>query len=405
MDSYKLNTIEEALADFKEGKFVIVVDDEDRENEGDFITAAETITPEKVNFMMRYGRGVLCTPISEEVASRLELDMQVHDNTSLHETPFTVTVDLIGHGCTTGVSMYDRAQTILALADPKTQPTDLARPGHVNPLRARSRGVLRRAGHTEAAIDLARLSGMQPVAALIEIIHEDGTMARLPQLVEVAKQWDMKIITIKDLIAYRLQKESLVERGVEVHMPTEYGDFRLIPFRQKSNGMEHVALFKGEWSKDEPILVRMHSSCATGDIFGSKRCDCGEQLHRAIQLIEKEGKGMVVYLNQEGRGIGLMEKMKAYKLQENGMDTVDANLHLGHAADERDYGVGAQILRELGVGKMRLITNNPVKRVGIESYGLEVVENVPIEIEPNPYNITYLRTKKERMGHKLHNIK
>ena len=405
MDSYKLNTIEEALADFKEGKFVIVVDDEDRENEGDFITAAETITPEKVNFIMRYGRGVLCTPISEEVASRLELDMQVHDNTSLHETPFTVTVDLIGHGCTTGVSMYDRAQTILALADPKTQPTDLARPGHVNPLRARSRGVLRRAGHTEAAIDLARLSGMQPVAALIEIINEDGTMARLPQLVEVAKQWDMKIITIKDLIAYRLQKESLVERGVEVHMPTEYGDFRLIPFRQKSNGMEHVALFKGEWSKDEPILVRMHSSCATGDIFGSKRCDCGEQLHRAIQLIEKEGKGMVVYLNQEGRGIGLMEKMKAYKLQENGMDTVDANLHLGHAADERDYGVGAQILRELGVGKMRLITNNPVKRVGIESYGLEVVENVPIEIEPNPYNITYLRTKKERMGHKLHNIK
>ena len=405
MDSYKLNTIEEALADFKEGKFVIVVDDEDRENEGDFITAAETITPEKVNFMMRYGRGVLCTPISEEVASRLELDMQVHDNTSLHETPFTVTVDLIGHGCTTGVSMYDRAQTILALADPKTQPTDLARPGHVNPLRARSRGVLRRAGHTEAAIDLARLSGMQPVAALIEIINEDGTMARLPQLVEVAKQWDMKIITIKDLIAYRLQKESLVERGVEVHMPTEYGDFRLIPFRQKSNGMEHVALFKGEWSKDEPILVRMHSSCATGDIFGSKRCDCGEQLHRAMQLIEKEGKGMVVYLNQEGRGIGLMEKMKAYKLQENGMDTVDANLHLGHAADERDYGVGAQILRELGVGKMRLITNNPVKRVGIESYGLEVVENVPIEIEPNPYNTTYLRTKKERMGHKFHKIK
>ena len=405
MDSYKLNTIEEALVDFKEGKFVIVVDDEDRENEGDFITAAETITPEKVNFMMRYGRGVLCTPISEEVASRLELDMQVHDNTSLHETPFTVTVDLIGHGCTPGVSMYDRAQTILALADPKTQPTDLARPGHVNPLRARSRGVLRRAGHTEAAIDLARLSGMQPVAALIEIINEDGTMARLPQLVEVAKQWDMKIITIKDLIAYRLQKESLVERGVEVHMPTEYGDFRLIPFRQKSNGMEHVALFKGEWSKDEPILVRMHSSCATGDIFGSKRCDCGEQLHRAMQLIEKEGKGMVVYLNQEGRGIGLMEKMKAYKLQENGMDTVDANLHLGHAADERDYGVGAQILRELGVGKMRLITNNPVKRVGIESYGLEVVENVPIEIEPNPYNTTYLRTKKERMGHKLHNIK
>ena len=405
MDSYKLNTIEEALTDFKEGKFVIVVDDEDRENEGDFITAAETITPEKVNFMMRYGRGVLCTPISEEVASRLELDMQVHDNTSLHETPFTVTVDLIGHGCTTGVSMYDRAQTILALADPKTQPTDLARPGHVNPLRARSRGVLRRAGHTEAAIDLARLSGMQPVAALIEIINEDGTMARLPQLVEVAKQWDMKIITIKDLIAYRLQKESLVERGVEVHMPTEYGDFRLIPFRQKSNGMEHVALFKGEWSKDEPILVRMHSSCATGDIFGSKRCDCGEQLHRAMQLIEKEGKGMVVYLNQEGRGIGLMEKMKAYKLQENGMDTVDANLHLGHAADERDYGVGAQILRELGVGKMRLITNNPVKRVGIESYGLEVVENVPIEIEPNPHNTTYLRTKKERMGHKLHNIK
>lgn len=405
MEEFKLNTIEEALEDFKEGKFVIVVDDEDRENEGDFIIAAEKITPEKVNFMMRYGRGVLCTPISEEVADRLELPMQVSDNTSLHETPFTVTVDLIGKGCTTGVSMYDRAMTILALADPNTKATDLARPGHVSPLRARSKGVLRRAGHTEAAIDLARLSNMQPVAALIEIINEDGTMARLPQLVEVAKKWNLKIITIKDLIAYRLKTDCILEEGEQIHLPTQYGDFKLIPFKQKSNGLVHIALIKGEVKTDDPILVRVHSSCMTGDIFGSCRCECGEQLHKSMELIEKEGRGVVVYLSQEGRGIGLMAKMQAYKLQEEGLDTVDANLHLGYKADERDYGVGAQMLRSIGVTKMKLLTNNPVKRIGLEAYGLEVTEVVPIEIEPNKYNEHYLKTKKERMGHKLHNIK
>lgn len=402
---FKLNSIEEAIEDFKAGKFVIVVDDEDRENEGDFITAAELITPEKVNFMMRYGRGVLCTPISEERAAQLELNMQVHENTSLHETPFTVTVDLIGHGCTTGVSMYDRAMTIKALADPNTKPTDLARPGHVNPLRARNRGVLRRAGHTEAAIDLARLAGLQPVGALIEIINEDGTMARLPQLVEIAKQWDMKIISIEDLIAYRLKTDCIVEEGVRAKLPTEWGMFDIIPFRQKSNGLEHIALIKGDISTNKPTLVRMHSSCATGDIFGSLRCECGEQLHKAMEIIEQEGTGVVVYLNQEGRGIGLMDKIKAYKLQEEGLDTVDANLHLGHKADERDYGVGAQILRALGVTEMRLMTNNPVKRVGLEAYGLKVVETVPLEIEPNKYNEKYMHTKKVRLGHDLHNIK
>ncbi|WP_299281344.1 bifunctional 3,4-dihydroxy-2-butanone-4-phosphate synthase/GTP cyclohydrolase II [uncultured Porphyromonas sp.] len=402
---FKLNSIEEAIEDFKAGKFVIVVDDEDRENEGDFITAAELITPEKVNFMMRYGRGVLCTPISEERAAQLELNMQVHENTSLHETPFTVTVDLIGHGCTTGVSMYDRAMTIKALADPNTKPTDLARPGHVNPLRARNRGVLRRAGHTEAAIDLARLAGLQPVGALIEIINEDGTMARLPQLVEIAKQWNMKIISIEDLIAYRLKTDCIVEEGVRAKLPTEWGMFDIIPFRQKSNGLEHIALIKGDISAHKPTLVRMHSSCATGDIFGSLRCECGEQLHKAMEIIEQEGTGVVVYLNQEGRGIGLMDKIKAYKLQEEGLDTVDANLHLGHKADERDYGVGAQILRALGVTEMRLLTNNPVKRVGLEAYGLKVVETVPLEIEPNKYNEKYMHTKKVRLGHDLHNIK
>lgn len=402
---FKLNSIEEAIEDFKAGKFVIVVDDEDRENEGDFITAAELITPEKVNFMMRYGRGVLCTPISEERAAQLELNMQVHENTSLHETPFTVTVDLIGHGCTTGVSMYDRAMTIKALADPNTKPTDLARPGHVNPLRARNRGVLRRAGHTEAAIDLARLAGLQPVGALIEIINEDGTMARLPQLVEIAKQWDMKIISIEDLIAYRLKTDCIVEEGVRAKLPTEWGMFDIIPFRQKSNGLEHIALIKGDISTNKPTLVRMHSSCATGDIFGSLRCECGEQLHKAMEIIEQEGAGVIVYLNQEGRGIGLMDKIKAYKLQEEGLDTVDANLHLGHKADERDYGVGAQILRALGVTEMRLMTNNPVKRVGLEAYGLKVVETVPLEIEPNKYNEKYMHTKKVRLGHDLHNIK
>lgn len=405
MSDFILNTIEEAIEDFREGKFVIVVDDEDRENEGDFIIAAEKITPEKVNFMMTYGRGVLCAPISEERCLELELEMQVTHNTSILDTPFTVTVDKLGGGCTTGVSMYDRAQTILALADPKTKPSDLARPGHINPLRAKSRGVLRRSGHTEAAVDLARLAGLYPAGALIEIINEDGTMARLPDLIKISQKFEIKIISIRDLIAYRLQNESIVDKGVEVDMPTEYGHFRLIPFKQKSNGLEHIALVKGEFKKGEPVLVRVHSSCATGDIFGSMRCECGEQLHKAIQMVEKEGKGVIVYLNQEGRGIGLMEKMKAYKLQEEGLDTVEANLHLGHQADERDYGVGAQILRSLGVSKMRLMTNNPVKRVGLEAYGLTVVENIPIEITPNKYNEFYLKTKKERMGHTLHNIK
>ncbi len=401
MKEYKLNTIEEAIADFKEGKFLIVVDDEDRENEGDFIIAAEKITPEKVNFMLANGRGVLCAPITEERCAELELEMQVSANTSIYETPFTVTVDLLP-GCTTGVSMADRAATIRALADPHTKPTDLGRPGHLNPLRARSRGVLRRAGHTEATVDLARLAGLYPAGALIEIINDDGTMARLPQLMEVSKKFGIKIISIKDLIAYRLEQESLVDKGVEVDMPTEYGHFRLIPFRQKSNGMEHMALIKGKWDKDEPILVRVHSSCMTGDILGSYRCDCGDQLHKAMQMVEEAGKGVIVYMNQEGRGIGLMNKMAAYKLQEEGFDTVDANLHLGFDADERDYGVGAHILRDLGVTKMKLMSNNPVKRVGLESYGLEIVENVPIEILPNQYNERYLRTKKERMGHTLH---
>jgi len=402
---FTLNTIEEAIEDFKEGKFLIVVDDEDRENEGDFIIAAEKVTPEKINFMLTNGRGVLCAPITEDRCNELELEMQVNENTSLHETPFTTTVDLLGKGCTTGVSMYDRAMTILALADTETKPTDLARPGHVNPLRAKNRGVLRRTGHTEATVDLARLAGLQPAGALIEIIKEDGTMARLPDLMKVSEKFGIKIISIKDLIAYRLKQESLIEKGEEVQLPTAYGNFRLIPFRQKSNGLEHVALIKGSWKNDEPILVRVHSSCMTGDIFGSMRCECGEQLHKAMQTIEKEGKGVLVYMNQEGRGIGLMNKIKAYKLQEEGMDTVDANIHLGFNPDERDYGVGASILRELGVTKMRLMSNNPVKRIGLESYGLEVVENVSIEVEPNKYNLFYMQTKKERMGHNLKNTK
>lgn len=400
MDNIKFSTIEEAIEDFKQGKFVIVVDDEDRENEGDFITPAEMITPEKVNFMLSEGRGVLCAPITMSRAAELELQHQVEDNTSVLGTPFTVTVDKL-EGCTTGVSAHDRAETIKALADPASTPKTFGRPGHINPLYAQDKGVLRRAGHTEASIDLARLAGLRPAAALIEILNPDGTMARMPELMQKAEQFDMKLIQIKDLIAYRLKRESLVEKGVEADMPTEYGHFRIIPFRQKSNGLEHVALFVGEWDKDEPVLVRMHSSCVTGDIFGSKRCDCGDQLHKSMQLISEAGKGVVVYLNQEGRGIGLMNKIAAYKLQEEGLDTVDANIHLGFDPDERDYGVGAQILRELGVGKIRLLTNNPVKRVGLEGYGLEIVENVPIEICPNEYNERYLRTKKDRMGHTL----
>ena len=399
----KLNTIPEAIQAIKNGDFVIVVDDEDRENEGDFVIAAEKITPEKVNFMLKNGRGLLCAPITIDRCAELELNHMVDNNTSILGTPFTVSVDKI-EGCTTGVSAADRAATIRALADPESKPSTFARPGHINPLYAQNKGVIRRAGHTEAAVDLARLAGLYPAAALIEIMNEDGTMARMPQLMEISKKFNIKIITIRDLIAYRLQQESLIERGAEVHLPTAYGDFRLIPFLQKSNGKEHVALIKGSWEKDEPILVRVHSSCMTGDIFGSKRCECGEQLHKAMQTIEKEGKGIVIYMNQEGRGIGLMAKIKAYELQEHGYDTVDANIHLGFDADERDYGVGASILRELGVTKMRLMTNNPVKRIGLEGYGLEIVENVPIEIEPNEYNEFYMRTKKERMGHTLRMI-
>ena len=377
-----INTIEDALLDIQEGKFIIVVDDEDRENEGDFICAAEKITPEMVNFMITHGRGVVCAPLTEERCDELDLEMQVNKNTSIHSTPFTVSVDKL-EGCTTGVSAADRAATFTALADPNSKPDTFGRPGHIFPLRARSKGVLRRAGHTEAAVDLARL----------------------PELMEIAKKFDLKIITIKDLIAYRLKTESLVEMGEKVNMPTEHGHFKLIPFRQTSNGLEHIALIKGEWEENEPILVRVHSSCMTGDIFGSMRCECGEQLHKAMELIEKEGKGVVVYMNQEGRGIGLMNKIKAYKLQEEGMDTVDANLHLGFDADERDYGVGAQILREIGVTQIRLLTNNPVKRIGLEAYGLSIVENVPIEITPNQYNSFYMHTKKTRMGHVLEYVK
>lgn len=395
--------IESAIDDFREGKFLIVVDDEDRENEGDFIVAAEKITPEKVNFMLKHARGVLCAPITIERCKELDLPHQVADNTSVLGTPFTVTIDKL-EGCTTGVSAADRAATIRALADPTSTPQTFGRPGHINPLYAQDKGVLRRAGHTEACVDLAKLAGLYPAGALMEIMNEDGTMARLPELKKIAQEYGLKIISIRDLIAYRLQQESIVERGDEVDMPTQYGHFRLIPFRQKSNGLEHIALIKGEWQHDEPILVRVHSSCATGDIFGSCRCECGEQLHQAMRAIEKEGKGVVVYMNQEGRGIGLMAKIAAYKLQEQGYDTVDANLHLGFKADERDYGVGASILRELGVAKMRLMTNNPVKRIGLEAYGLEIVENVPIEIDPNPYNEFYMRTKKERMGHLLHKV-
>ena len=405
----QINTIEEALRDFKEGKFVIVVDDEDRENEGDFIIAAEKITPEKVNFMLKHGRGVLCCPITEQRCAELDLMHQVANNTSMLGTPFTVTVDKL-EGCTTGVSAADRAATILALADPNSKPETFGRPGHINPLYAKAGGVLQRAGHTEAGVDLARLAGLQPAAALIEIMNTDGTMARMPQLQEVAREFDLKIITIKDLIAYRLGKgerlvvngeRQLVERGETVFLPTANGEFMLTPFRDLTTGLEHVVLTKGEWKEDEPVLCRVHSSCMTGDIFGSQRCECGEQLNKAMQMIQTEGKGIIVYMNQEGRGIGLMNKIRAYKLQEQGDDTVEANVHLGFRPDERDYGVGAQILREMGAHKLRLMTNNPVKRVGLESYGIEIIENVPIEIAPNRWNERYMRTKKEKMHHDL----
>lgn len=403
MDKIKLDKIEDAIADFAQGKMVIVVDDEDRENEGDIIVAAEKITPEQVNFMLKNARGVLCAPITISRCHQLGLPHQVEDNTSMLGTPFTVTVDKL-EGCTTGVSAEDRCATIRALADPSSTPETFGRPGHINPLYAQDQGVLRRCGHTEAAVDLARLAGLEPAAALMEIMSDDGTMARLPELRRRADEWGMKLISIRDLIAYRLAAESLVEEGVEVDMPTIYGHFRLIPFRQKNNGLEHIAIIKGDLRGDEPVLVRVHSSCATGDIFGSQRCDCGEQLHEALRMIEREGRGAVVYLSQEGRGIGLMDKIKAYKLQEEGLDTVEANIHLGHGADERDYGVGAQILNKLGIRKMRLMTNNPIKRIGLEGYGLEVVENVPIEVEPNDYNKFYMHTKKLRMGHDLHKV-
>ena len=401
METFKLNTIEEAIDVFRQGRFVIVVDDEDRENEGDLICAAETITPEMVNFMLKYARGVLCAPITISRSEELELPHQVQENTSMLGTPFTVTVDKL-EGCATGVSAHDRAATIRALADPASTPQTFGRPGHINPLYAQDNGVLRRSGHTEAAIDLCKLAGLYPAGALIEIMNDDGTMARMPQLQVFAKEHQMKIITIKDLIAYRLKKESLIEVGNRVDLPTRYGHFQLIPFRQKSNGLEHMALIKGEWKEDEPVLVRVHSSCATGDILGSMRCDCGEQLHRSLEMIEKEGKGVLIYMQQEGRGIGLMNKIAAYKLQEEGLDTVEANVHLGFKPDERDYGCGAQMLRLLGIHKMRLMTNNPTKRVGLEAYGLEIVENVPIEITPNEYDYRYLKTKQERMGHELH---
>lgn len=401
MEDFNLSNIEAALDDFRQGKFVIVVDDEDRENEGDLIIAAEKITPDDVNFMLKHARGVLCAPVTLSRAEELDLPHQVADNTSMLGTPFTITVDKL-EGCTTGVSTHDRAATIRALADPASTPQTFGRPGHINPLYAQDNGVLRRSGHTEAAVDLCKLAGLYPVGALMEIMNEDGTMARMPQLIEKAKAWGLKIITIKDLIAYRLKKESTIEVGEEVDLPTIYGHFRLVPFRQKSNGAEHMAVIKGEWKPGDAVLVRVHSSCATGDILGSKRCDCGEQLHKSLEMIEQEGQGVVIYMQQEGRGIGLMNKMAAYKLQEQGYDTVDANVHLGFKPDERDYGCGAQMLRHLGVSKMRLLTNNPTKRVGLEAYGLEIVENVPIEITPNPYDRKYLETKRDRMGHELH---
>ncbi|MEA3317013.1 MAG: bifunctional 3,4-dihydroxy-2-butanone-4-phosphate synthase/GTP cyclohydrolase II [Bacteroidota bacterium] len=397
----KLNTIDEAIEDIRSGKVIIVVDDEDRENEGDFVVAAELITPEIINFMATHGRGLICTPLPESRCDELELDLMVGDNTALQATPFTVSVDLLGHGCTTGISAQDRAKTVKALIEPSTKLEELGRPGHIFPLKARSKGVLRRAGHTEAVVDLTRLAGLKPGGAIVEIMNEDGTMARLPQLLLIAEKFNLKIISIEDLIKYRLQEESIIEKGVRVKLPTEYGNFELIPFKQKSNGLEHVALLKGSWTKNDEVLTRVHSSCVTGDIFGSKRCDCGHQLHEAMKMIDKKGQGVVLYMNQEGRGIGLMNKIKTYKLQEEGRDTVEANIELGFDADERDYGVGASILKELGLGKIKLLTNNPVKRKGLEGYGIEITENVPIEIKPNKYNEHYLSTKKHKMGHVL----
>lgn len=397
----QLDTIESAIEDIRNGKVVIVVDDEDRENEGDFITAAENVTPEVINFMATHGRGLICAPLVEDRCEELELNLMVQDNTALHETPFTVSIDLIGHGCTTGISASDRAKTVQALINPSMTARDLGRPGHIFPLKAKEGGVLRRTGHTEATIDLARMAGMAPAGVLVEIMNEDGTMARLPELKEIAKRFDLKLISIEDLVAYRMKHERIVNREVEVNLPTQWGDFMLRAYKQTTTGDEHMAIFKGDWTSDEPILVRVHSSCATGDIFGSCRCDCGPQLHKSMEMIEREGKGVIVYMQQEGRGIGLLNKLKAYRLQEKGLDTVEANVQLGFQMDERDYGVGAQILNDLGVTKMRLMTNNPKKRTGLIGYGLEIVENVPIEIAPNPHNEKYLQTKKDKMGHSL----
>jgi 3,4-dihydroxy 2-butanone 4-phosphate synthase/GTP cyclohydrolase II len=396
-----LDSIETAIAEIKQGKLIIVVDDEDRENEGDFITAARNVTPETINFMSKHGRGLICAPLVEERCDELELELMVNNNTALHETAFTVSIDLLGHGCSTGISAHDRAKTVQALVDPATRPADLGRPGHIFPLRAKKGGVLRRAGHTEATIDLARLAGFEAAGVLVEIMNEDGTMARLPELREIARKFDLKLVSIKDLIEYRLKTDSLIEEIVRVDMPTQFGHFKLVAFKEKSSSNEHLALIKGEWKKDDPVLTRVHSSCFTGDILGSMRCDCGEQLHKAMQMVEKEGTGVILYMNQEGRGIGLVNKLKAYKLQEQGMDTVEANLHLGFPMDQRDYGIGAQILRYLGISKLRLMSNNPKKRAGLLGYGIEIVETVPIEAVPNPHNEKYLQTKKDKMGHDL----
>ncbi|MBC7383343.1 MAG: bifunctional 3,4-dihydroxy-2-butanone-4-phosphate synthase/GTP cyclohydrolase II [Bacteroidia bacterium] len=398
---FKFHTIEEAIQDIKNGKMIIVVDDEDRENEGDFLTAARNVTPEIINFMAKEGRGLICAPLIESRCHELKFDMMVNDNTTLHETPFTVSVDLLGKGCTTGISAQDRSKTVQALIDPDSKPQDFGKPGHIFPLKARPEGVLRRAGHTEAAIDFARLAGFEPAGCIVEILNEDGTMARVPDLIRIAEKFDMKLVTIKDLIAYRLKNECLIQRIISVDMPTHYGDFVLTAFKQIDTGEEHIILQKGTWEENEPVLVRVHSSCITGDIFHSMRCDCGDQLHKAMEMIEKEGKGLILYINQEGRGIGLTNKLKAYKLQEQGLDTVDANLQLGFKMDERDYGVGAQILREMGVHKMRLMTNNPTKRAGLIGYGLEIVENVALAVTPNPHNKKYLDTKRDKMGHEL----